>query len=166
MLDGLSDDEVNQYLEEHPKVVPLFEVDIVEVVTPYITHREDKFDEPDWDVIRELQQTQESLEHEMAVSQRMKASQLEEVDLGTSEAPKLVSEHGEGNIIGKENGNDWTIQRISRCVRLVIWRYARVGSPTYQHKLHLNKDVKPIAQRRYRMNPNYVAKSKKKLISC
>ena len=36
MLDGLSDDQVNQYLEEHPKIVPLFEVDIAEAVTLYV----------------------------------------------------------------------------------------------------------------------------------
>ena len=35
MLDGLLDDEVDQYLEEHPKIMPLFEVDVAE------------FDEPD-----------------------------------------------------------------------------------------------------------------------
>ena len=39
MLDGLSNDEVDQYLEEHPKIVSLFEVEVVEVITPYVTHR-------------------------------------------------------------------------------------------------------------------------------
>ena len=39
MLDGFSDDEVDRYLEEHPKIVPLFEVDVTEVVTLYVTHR-------------------------------------------------------------------------------------------------------------------------------
>ena len=28
----------------------------------------------------------------------------------------------------------------------------------YQHQIHLSKDAKPVAQRRYRMNPNYAAK--------
>ena len=36
MLDGLADDKVDRYLEEHLKIVPLFEVDMAEVVT----HRE------------------------------------------------------------------------------------------------------------------------------
>ena len=49
MLDGLSDDEVDRYLEEHPKIVPLFEVDVAEAVTLYITH----LDEPDREVVRE-----------------------------------------------------------------------------------------------------------------
>ena len=47
MLDGLADDEVDRYLEEHPKIVPLFEVDVAKAVTPYVTHRESEFDEPD-----------------------------------------------------------------------------------------------------------------------
>ena len=69
----------------------LFEVDVTEVVTPYVVHLEEIFDEPDREAIRELRQAQESLEWEMLVSQRAKASQLEEVDLETSEAPKLVN---------------------------------------------------------------------------
>ena len=36
MLDGLDDEEVDRYLEEHPKIVPLFEVDITEAVIPYV----------------------------------------------------------------------------------------------------------------------------------
>ena len=47
MLDGQSDDEADRYLEEHPKIIPLFEVDMAEAVTPYVTHRESEFDEPD-----------------------------------------------------------------------------------------------------------------------
>ena len=37
MLEGLPDDEVERYLEEHPRIVPLFEVDITAAVEPYIT---------------------------------------------------------------------------------------------------------------------------------
>ena len=89
MLDGLADDEFNQYQDEHPKIVPLFEVDVAEAVTPYVTYIEKEFDEPDQETTRELRQAQESLE--MVVSQRVKASQLEEVDLRTGEGPKLVN---------------------------------------------------------------------------
>ena len=38
MLDGLADDEVDRYLDEHLKIVPLFEVDVAEAVTPYVVH--------------------------------------------------------------------------------------------------------------------------------
>ena len=33
----------------------------------------------------------------------------------------------------------------------------------YQHKIHLNKDAKLVAQRRYQMNPNYTAKVKEEI---
>ena len=33
----------------------------------------------------------------------------------------------------------------------------------YQHQIHLSTDVKPVAQRRYRMNPNYAAKVKEEI---
>ena len=33
----------------------------------------------------------------------------------------------------------------------------------YQHQIHLNKDAKPVAQRCYRMNPNYAPKVKEEI---
>ena len=36
MLEGLADEEVDQYLQENPKIVPLFEIDVAEAVSPYI----------------------------------------------------------------------------------------------------------------------------------
>ena len=45
MLEGLRDKEVDRYREEHPKIVPLFEVDINAAVGPYIMSPEsDKSD--------------------------------------------------------------------------------------------------------------------------
>ena len=38
MLNGLLDEEVDRYLEEHPKLVSLFEVDVAEAVTSYVMH--------------------------------------------------------------------------------------------------------------------------------
>ena len=38
MLDGLTDNEVDWYLDELPKIVPFFEVDIAEAITPYIVY--------------------------------------------------------------------------------------------------------------------------------
>ena len=36
MLEGVADKEVDHYLKENPRIVPLFEVDIAEVISPYI----------------------------------------------------------------------------------------------------------------------------------
>ena len=33
----------------------------------------------------------------------------------------------------------------------------------YQHQLHLSADAKPVAQQRYRMNPNYAVKLKEEI---
>ena len=46
MLEGLPDEEVDRYLEEHPKI------DITEVVGPYVTSPESE--KPDQKAIREL----------------------------------------------------------------------------------------------------------------
>ena len=68
MLEGLVDKEVDRYLDKHPRIVLLFEVDVAEAVTPYIVQPEEVGDELDREAIRELHQAQESLEWEMAVS--------------------------------------------------------------------------------------------------
>ena len=88
MLDGLADEEVNRYLDEHPKIVSLFEVDITEAIIPYVMSLGKESDEPDQEAIQELRQAHESLEREMTISQRVKASQLEKMDLGTNDKPR------------------------------------------------------------------------------
>ena len=90
MLEGFVDEEVDQYLQENPKIVPLFEIDVAEAVAPYIMQPENADEELNKEAIRELRQVQEALEKELAVSQRVKASQLEEVNLGTAEDAILV----------------------------------------------------------------------------
>ena len=36
MMEGPTNEEVDQYLEENPKIVPLFEIDVAEIIAPYI----------------------------------------------------------------------------------------------------------------------------------
>ena len=40
MMEGLDDREVHQYFEENPKIIPLFEIDIVDIITPYLGNDE------------------------------------------------------------------------------------------------------------------------------
>ena len=54
MLKGLTIEEVDRYLDEHRKLIPLFEVDVVEAVTPYVAHPYKVFDEPNREAIWEL----------------------------------------------------------------------------------------------------------------
>ena len=160
MLEGLPNEEVDRYLEEHPKIVPLFKVDIMEAVGPYVMSSGS--DEPDQEVIRELRQAQESLEKEMTISQQVKASQLEEVDLGTKDKPRPVN-------VAKEMPNDEKIAMIELLTNfrdVFAWSYEDMWGldpQLYQHQIHLSTDAKPVAQQRYRMNLNYAAKVKEEI---
>ena len=162
MLEGLADEEVDQYLQENPKIVPLFEIDVAEAVSPYILQPEENDEEPDKEVIRELRQAQEALEREMVVSQRVKASQLEEVNLGTTEDARPVH-------IAKEMTPDnktTMITLLKEFHDVFAWSYEDMRGldpQLYQHQIHLSKDAKTVAQRRYRMNPNYATKVKEEI---
>ena len=46
------------------------------------------------------------------------------------------------------------------------WSYADMRGldpQLYKHQIHLSTDAKLVAQRRYRMNPNYAAKVKEEI---
>ena len=85
MLDGLADDEMNSFLEEHPTIVPLFEIHVLSAVEPYIAtnSKPDDLHKPDPTSLKELQQAREALERELAISQRIKPSALEKVNIGS-----------------------------------------------------------------------------------
>ena len=38
MLEGMDDAELEAYLEEHPRIIPLFEIDVIETAADYGTH--------------------------------------------------------------------------------------------------------------------------------
>ena len=58
MLDGLTDDEMTSFLDEHPTIVPLFEVDVLSAMEPYVAtgSKHDEVDEPDHASLKELQE--------------------------------------------------------------------------------------------------------------
>ena len=120
-------------------------MDVVEAVTPYVTHREGEFDEPDPEAIRELRQARESLERELAISQKVKASHLEEVNLGTNEAPKPVN-------VAKELPREEKmamIELLKEFRDVFAWSYEDMRGldpQLYQHQINLSKDTKPVAQ--------------------
>ena len=94
-LDRLVDEEVDRYLEENPKLVPLFEINVIEVVSPYVLRKTTSIDEdlwePDPEVVVELRHAQEAFEGGMEISRCVKGSILEEVNLGTVEDPRPIS---------------------------------------------------------------------------
>ena len=70
MLDGLTEDEMHSFLEETPTIVPLFKIDVLSAVEPYIAtnSKPDELHEPDPISLKELQQAREALEHKLAIS--------------------------------------------------------------------------------------------------
>ena len=92
MLVGVDDTELEVYLDEHPRIIPLFEIDVIETATEYATPAtlHDEAYEPNLESILELSRARAVFEREMEISRRVTASTLEEVNVGTtSEKPVL-----------------------------------------------------------------------------
>ena len=60
MLDGLADDEVEDFLEDHPTIIPLFEIDTP--VDEEVTEETLPQDEPDPTTVAELRHAQDAFE--------------------------------------------------------------------------------------------------------
>jgi hypothetical protein len=64
------------FLQENPTLVPLYEIDVVKELKPYQISDEAG--------IVELCRAREALERELAVSQRVRPTELEKLNLGTA----------------------------------------------------------------------------------
>jgi hypothetical protein len=154
MLEGLIEEEADTFLQENPTLVPLYEIDIVKEAEPYQISEEA--------AIVELGRAREALERELAVSQRVRATELEELNLGTMEEPRNV-------LIAKELDTEFKEQltHVLRTYKAVFaWSYEDMkglNPEFYHHMINLAKDAIPVQQRRYRLNPNYAAKVKEEI---
>ena len=94
MLEGLVNEEVHHFLEDHSTIVPLFKINIITTANPYVSEqaKEEKYinREPDPKSIEELRYAREALERELAISQQVKVSILEEINLGTITDPRTL----------------------------------------------------------------------------
>ena len=90
MMEGLDEDEENQYFDDNPKIIPLFEIDILQALTPYVDSQEEM--PLDEQTMKEIRLQQEATDREMKVSQRVQASALEELNLAgaNDKEPKTV----------------------------------------------------------------------------
>ena len=81
MLGGLADEEVHHYLDDHPKLIPLIDIDVVDAVNPYVSRLvvedQDTFCELDSKSVEELPHGCETPECELEISQQVKALKLE-----------------------------------------------------------------------------------------
>ena len=88
------------------------------------------------------------MEKEFAVSHRVKASTLEEVNLGTVKEPWPVSMPKEMPPAKKPA----MVRLLTEFKDVFTWSYKDMkwmDLKFYQHQIHLSKDAKPVAQRRY-----------------
>ena len=92
MMEGLDETEEKHYFNENPKIIPLFEVDIVQALTPYVEDHPDTI-LVDEQTLKEIRLQQEACEKEMLVYQRVQASSLEELNLAEDDLesqPKAI----------------------------------------------------------------------------
>ena len=91
-MEVLDETEEKCYFNDNPKIIPLFEVDIVHALTPYIEEQLDTVS-VDEQTLKESWLQQEAWEKEMLVSQRVEASSLEELNLAEDDSesqPKAI----------------------------------------------------------------------------
>ena len=164
MLEGLEDEELELYLDENPRIVPLFEIDVGETAESYAsptgtTGHDDELGE---DAIVELRHAQEAFEREMETLRRVITTELEEINVGTTDDPRTIS-------ITKNlppTTRTAMITLLGEYRDVFTWSYEDMKGldpKFYQHQINLATDAKPVQQRRYRMNPNYAARVKEKI---
>ena len=150
MIDGLADDKIDRYLDDYPKIIPLFEVNIIQAVIPYVlrTYSEaaDTLREMDLKSVDELGLFREAWEHELAISQHVKASTLKEIDLGRIEEPRPIKITKELMPIEKSA----MVALLTEYKDIFAWSYndmQGLNPQYYEHHIHLNQDTKPVQQR-------------------
>ena len=164
MLDGLADEGMHSFLADHPTIAPLFKIDILSAIEPYVANpdQSDVLAVPEQASLKELQQAQDALDRALAISQRVKASTLEEVNLGSLTEPRTVK-------IAKylaATDRSALVTLFTKYQDVFAWSYndmKGLGPRYYQHQIHLHRDARLIQQRRYHMNPNYTASVKEEI---
>ena len=164
MLEGLDDDELVNYLDEHPQIVHLFEIDVIETAgtytTPTTTIEQDC--EPNTEALMELPRAQDVFEQEMEISRRVTTTTLEEINVGSPDEPRPLS-------IAKDLPHAEKAAMIDLLYEykdVFAWSHEDMKGldpKFYHHQINLAMDAKPVQQRRYRMNPNYVARVKEEI---
>ena len=93
MLEGLEDEELERYLNKNPQIVPIFEIDVGGTSDSYACPIESMGheDEPGEEAIAELQWTQEAFKRVMEILRWVAATELEEVNMRTTENPRTIS---------------------------------------------------------------------------
>ena len=85
--------EQKAYLDDHPRIVPLFEIDIIETVVDYPASNmlQEEAYELDPKSLLELSRARAAFDWEMEISRRVSASTLEDVNVEMTTDPRVLS---------------------------------------------------------------------------
>jgi hypothetical protein len=97
ILEGLTEEKADVFLQENPTLVSLYEIDMVKEAGPF-----QYFADAEAAVVK-LGKAREALEQELVVSQRVWATELEELNLGVEKEPCNV-------LVSKELDTDFKEQ--------------------------------------------------------
>ena len=140
MLEGLTEEEAERYFSDHENIIPLYEVNVVELAGPYQT----EFSQERAEI--EMGQSREVLEKELAVSQRVKTTALEEVDIGEEGHQRPV-------LVAKDLPDAFKTelaQTLGEYCDVFAWSYEDtkgLDPQFYQHKINLSPHTIPVKQR-------------------
>ena len=154
IMEGLDEVEENHYFNDNPKIIPLFEVDILQVQTPYVDSQELPLDEQ---TMKEIRLQQEATEREMKISQRVQASTLEEVNLVEEVnvlEPRTMLAVRDMLMVDKQQ----LIGLLKQYKDVFAWSFEDMKGLDLARK-----DAKLVQECRYRLNPNYAIKVNEKI---
>ena len=136
---------------------PVWKIDVISAIGSPVVEAatEDALNqaEPDPTTIAELRHARDAFERELAISQRVKASTLESLKLGSDEDPRMLKI---ANNLPHEGSA--LIQLHTKYHDVFAWSYTDMKGldpQYYQHQIHLQQDAQSVQQRRYHMNPNH-----------
>ena len=161
MLEGSDDTELGAYLDKNPRIIPLFEIDILENTNEYVAAATPNGEyELDPESLLELSKAQEMFGREMEISRQVMTSTVEDINVGSVEAPLSIAK----DLTLTEKTAMTNLQREYK--DMFAWSHddmKGLDPKFYQHRTNLATDAKPVQQRHYRMNPNYAAHVKEEI---
>ena len=184
MVEELADDEEDEFLKVNSSVIPVFEINVANIVEQYKSKRKQnttaeqqdqqntsaeqeqeeqlKTEEEEKFHIQQIIKAEQSFEEHLSKLSRVKEDDLQELNLGSEGEPQTVkiSVHVEGQF------KQELIDLLQEFKDIFAWKYTDMKGVDPQfcmHKINLKKDAVPVVSQRYRMNPNYAKAVKEEL---
>ena len=140
----MADEEVDEFLEDHPTIIPLFEINAIPPIGQAqdtgVTEDSPPQEEPDPTTVAELRQARDAFERELAMSQRVKASTLETINLGLDENPRTLQIAN--NLPTGERAS--LVRLLTDYQDVFAWSYTDMKGldpQYYQHQINLLQEI-------------------------